>query len=209
MLYNEKQLQIIQTAERLFSNKGYEGTSVRDIAEEAGVNLAMISYYFGSKEKLMEALFNYRANFFKLKVEELLKDDGLSPFEKIDALVDMYVGRAMEKQQFQKILLCEQVINKNPVIINLVNEIKKRNTEVISGLIKDGQKKGMFKKNVDVLFMMSTMIGTTSQIMISQDFYRNMNNLASVPDEEFNSILIKKISTHIKELFKAILSNET
>jgi AcrR family transcriptional regulator len=45
--FTEKQLAIITTAERLFSIKGFEGTSVRDIAQEAGINVAMISYYFG------------------------------------------------------------------------------------------------------------------------------------------------------------------
>ena len=57
MEYNDKQIAIINTAEKLFALNGFDGTSVRDIAHEAGVNLAMISYYFGSKEKLMEAVF--------------------------------------------------------------------------------------------------------------------------------------------------------
>jgi len=42
---------------------GFDGTSVRDIAQKAGVNLAMISYYFGSKEKLLEALIELRAGY--------------------------------------------------------------------------------------------------------------------------------------------------
>ena len=60
MKSNDKQIQIIETAEKLFADKGFSGTSVRDIADEADVNLAMISYYFGSKEKLLEALFTHR-----------------------------------------------------------------------------------------------------------------------------------------------------
>jgi len=53
--YSEKQLGILLVAERLFADKGFHGTSVRDIAQEADVNIAMISYYFGSKDKLLEA----------------------------------------------------------------------------------------------------------------------------------------------------------
>ncbi|HNP53387.1 MAG TPA: TetR family transcriptional regulator [Ferruginibacter sp.] len=49
---SDKRQHIIENAEILFADKGFEGTSVRDIAKQAGVNLAMISYYFGSKEKL-------------------------------------------------------------------------------------------------------------------------------------------------------------
>ena len=48
-----KQTQLLDTAETLFSQKGFDGTSVRDIAEAAGINTAMISYYFGSKEALL------------------------------------------------------------------------------------------------------------------------------------------------------------
>ena len=68
MEFNEKQIEIIETAEQLCAHKGVDGTSVRDIADEAGVNVAMISYYFGSKEKLLEALFTYRSETSILKL---------------------------------------------------------------------------------------------------------------------------------------------
>ncbi len=56
---------IISTAMKLFAQKGFEGTSVREIAAGADVNPAMISYYFGSKEKLFEKLVEYKAGFLK------------------------------------------------------------------------------------------------------------------------------------------------
>ena len=65
MAYNDKHIQIIETAEQVVPKKGYEATTVRDIAEQAGVNIAMISYYFGSKEKLLEAVFNHRMGNIK------------------------------------------------------------------------------------------------------------------------------------------------
>jgi AcrR family transcriptional regulator len=67
MELNDKKIQIIETAERLFAERGFDGTSVRDIAHEAGVNIAMISYYFGSKENLMEALLEWRVGSIKLE----------------------------------------------------------------------------------------------------------------------------------------------
>ena len=91
--YSAKQLQLLDTAELLFSRKGFEGTSVRDIAEEAGINTAMISYYFGSKEKLMEAIFERRSMNIKEKVDLLMKDDSLDPFQKIFRLLDDYIDK--------------------------------------------------------------------------------------------------------------------
>jgi AcrR family transcriptional regulator len=52
----ETQCKILDTAERLFGNQGYAGTSLRQIIAEAGVNLAAIHYHFGSKEELLDQL---------------------------------------------------------------------------------------------------------------------------------------------------------
>ena len=43
---------ILDAAERLFMAHGYEGTSMRQITSEAGVNLAAVNYHFGSKDAL-------------------------------------------------------------------------------------------------------------------------------------------------------------
>ena len=204
----DKRLQLLQTAERLFATKGFEGTSVRDIADEAGANIAMISYYFGSKEKLMQALFEQRTADKVLRVVSLLKDDTLSPIQKVDLLIEEHVDRVMRDQPFQKIMICEQIINKNPVIINLLKEIKLRNATVIGELIKDGQKKGAFKKKVDVVLLLSTMFGTVTQLMINHSFYRDFNNLGDMPDDEFQKTLKTRVTNHIKKIVKALLLNE-
>src|SRR4029078_8690246 len=90
---NEKQVQIMEAAERLFADKGFGGTSVRDIAESAGVNLAMISYYFGSKEKLMEAMFRYRGQHLTLQLQNILQNKELSPIQKVERLIEDYIDR--------------------------------------------------------------------------------------------------------------------
>lgn len=208
MEYNEKQKQIITTAELLFSTKGFDGTSVRDIADEAGVNIAMISYYFGSKEKLMEALFEQRTSNIELRVEALLLDNNLQPLQKMESLIDEYIEKVMNRQRFFKVMICEQVINKNPAIINLIYNLKKRNTEAIARLIKYGQEKGSFRKNIDVLMLMNTLFGVASQMMISVDYYQEYNELQSIPEDQFQDQVKQKLSNHIKFLFKALLSYE-
>ena len=208
MELNEKQIQIIETAERLFAERGFDGTSVRDIADEAGVNVAMISYYFGSKEKMMEALFELRVGSVKIRVESLIKDQSLSPLEKVNMLIDEHIDRVMQKQYFHKIMMGVVATNKNPAILKAANSVKIRNAEVVNELIKDGQKKGVFKKKIDVILMMNTMVGTVSQTMMSQTYYREFNKQQDMPDKEFEVLLKRRLSIHIKTLFKAILTNE-
>src|ERR1700749_726236 len=103
----DKREHILVVAEALFGEKGFDGTSVRDIAQQAGVNLAMISYYFGSKEKLLEALIEFRSGYVYGVLEELNLDQSLTSWDKIDRLVDFYVDRILNNLRFHNIMYQE------------------------------------------------------------------------------------------------------
>ncbi len=208
MEYNEKHTHILDVAERLFAAHGFDGTSVRDIAKEADVNVAMISYYFGSKDKLLESIFKKRAEFIKIQIETLLTDTSLTPIEKVNKVIDAFIDKILHMQNFHKLVVCLQVTEHAGVISKAMNETKRRNHEMIHKLIQEGQKKGDFKKNIDIAMMMVTMIGTANQLVTTQRFYREINNLESITDEEFQKHLKKKLSTHLKTMFKCILTYE-
>ena len=208
MEFTDKQIQIIDIAERLFAERGFDGTSVRDIADEAGINVAMISYYFGSKDKLLEALFGYRGEYFKLKLETIIENKELSSLEKMNILIDHYIDKMMQQPCFSRIMVREQVLNHTGITAELIFQMKKRNQELISKLIHQGQKKGEFKKNIDIPLMMATLIGTANNLVATQFYYRELNDLQHMSEEEFQKHLKKKLSQHLKKLFKAILTNE-
>ena len=208
MKFNDKQIQIIQTAEKLFADKGFSGTSVRDIADEADVNLAMISYYFGSKEKLLEALFTYRMEGTTLKLESMLENKELLPFEKVNTMIDFFIEKFHSQTCFHKIMMREQVASQRSSISELIQQLKKHNQSLVKALIQEGQKTGDFVKTVDVPMLMATLAGTVSHLVTTQHFYREINNLQDMSDEQFQKLMKKKISTHLKFIFKAILTHE-
>ena len=168
MEYSEKQWQIMESAEQLFAEQGFNGTSVRDIAEKANVNLAMISYYFGSKEKLLEAIFNYRGDKAKLSLEDIIQRPGHTALEKVYLLIDHYIEKILNQQCFHRILAREQVLNNTNTIRELILNMKKRNLEIISRLIQEGQANGEFKKDIDTNLMVSTMVGTANNVFTSK-----------------------------------------
>ena len=206
--YSEKQIQIIEAAEKLFSEKGFNGTSVRDIAEHAGVNLAMISYYFGSKEKLMEALFTYRGDSIRMQLEGMLYNKGMEPLEKFYQLIDYYIERFQKQECFHRIMAREQIVHTKGATAELMLNLKKTNLELIRKLVQEGQKAGQFKKNVDISLMMATLIGTVNHVLTTQFYYRELNGLQSLSEEEFQKHIRKKLSLHLKSIFKATLTHE-
>ncbi len=60
---------ILDVSERLFARHGYDGVTLRTVAREAGVDLALINYYFGPKQQLFDTVFQRRAR--------ILNDDRL------------------------------------------------------------------------------------------------------------------------------------
>lgn len=198
----------MEAAEMLFADNGFNGTSVRDIAEKANVNLAMISYYFGSKDKLLEAIFEHRGESTMLVLEDLANNKDLSSMDKIDVLIDLYIKKISNQQCFHRIMVREQVVANEGPISELILKLKKQNFEVVKRLVAEGQKKGEFRKNIDVSLLMTTMIGTANHLFTSQHYYKLLNNLQDMPEAEFQKHLHKKLNQYLKFLFKTILTNE-
>ena len=202
MEYNDKHLQIMEAAEFLFSEKGFEGTSVRDIAQKAGVNLAMISYYFGSKEKLMEAIFGYRGHRLTVQLESMLQETSTPSIEKIYKLIEYYIDKFQQQTCFHRIMVREQLLHPTGPMGDMILKLKITNLNLVKQLIKEGQRKGEFIKNIDIQLMMSTLIGCVNHTLSSQHYYKEMENLQGLSEVEFQKHIRRKLSTHLKKIFK-------
>jgi AcrR family transcriptional regulator len=208
-MYNEKQIQIIEEAENLFAKNGYNGTSVREIANNADVNLAMISYYFGSKDQLLEAIFIHRGETTKKSLEQILHTTGLSSTQKINKIIEHYINRVIALHSFYKILAREMVVNHTSETENIILETKKRNLQIVQQIISEGQKEGTFKKKVDVPLLTSVLSGTANSVLSSQKYYKKLSGLDHLDEDAFQKHLISQLTKHLKIIIKSILINES
>jgi AcrR family transcriptional regulator len=207
--YNDKQVQIIMTAERLFAEHGFTGTSVRDIAQSAQVNVAMISYYFGSKEKLLEAVFSYRIGSSTIQLEHLLSQKEIAPMDKMLLMVDHYIDKMQNNKYFFKLMLSEQIKDQdNKELVEFIYTSKQKNHALVHALIQEGQKSGHFKKHIDVSLLVSTLVGASNHIFMTEQYYKRINQLDDMPDEKFQPLLKKRLKIYLKNIFKAILTYE-
>ncbi|HEY0272040.1 MAG TPA: TetR/AcrR family transcriptional regulator [Chitinophaga sp.] len=208
MEYTKKQMAIIEAAEKLFAVKGFEGASVRDIAHEANTNVSMISYYFGSKEKLMEAVFDHRTEGRRAQLEALYNDQSLTSLQKIYSVIDTYITKLMDQPHFNKIWMREQVESQSCVISEKIEEVRDRNFTVITQIMKDGQDNGEFKHDIDASLMMALLVGTTNQVLNNSRHYRRVHGLEQMPDDAFRAHLKETLSSYLKTVFKALLTYE-
>jgi AcrR family transcriptional regulator len=89
---------ILDAAEELFMQHGFEGTSMRHLTSRAGVNLAAVNYHFGSKDALIEAVFRRRLDPMNAAriaaLEELEKDAGARPLDP-ETIIRAFVGPSL------------------------------------------------------------------------------------------------------------------
>lgn len=97
---------ILDAAKRVFLRQGTAGARTQEIADEAGVNKALLHYYFGSKESLAEAVFRREAGRLLPPVIEVLASD--APLEeKVQTVVALYVERLTAAPQLPAYVLSE------------------------------------------------------------------------------------------------------
>lgn len=81
---------ILAAARKVFMSKGMAGARMQDIADEAGINKALLHYYFRDKDKLFETIFMDEALKFFPKINMIFQSD-LPLFEKIEKFVQEYI----------------------------------------------------------------------------------------------------------------------
>jgi TetR/AcrR family transcriptional regulator len=111
---------ILQAARNVFIKHGWAGARMQDIADEAGINKALLHYYFRSKDKLFETIFAEVAARFLPQVNSILNSD-LSLFDKISAFCEEYMDN----------------VAKNPFIpLFVINEMNRQPREFLKKLFK-------------------------------------------------------------------------
>jgi AcrR family transcriptional regulator len=103
---------IKEAARTVFTQKGYSATRTRDIAEEAGINLALLNYYFRSKEKLFELVMAEKVAKLFGVIAPIVNNEKTSLDEKAALIVDAYIVMLSQNPGLPLFVLSE--IRNNP-----------------------------------------------------------------------------------------------
>ncbi|MCE6991779.1 TetR/AcrR family transcriptional regulator [Dyadobacter sp. CY323] len=138
----------------VFTKKGYGNARTRDIAEEAGINLALLNYYFRSKEKLFEIVMAERVGKLFSVLGPLLYDETTSLDEKLDRIVDNYITMLLEHPELPIFVLSE--IRNSPE--QLANRLNARQHLTESVFIKQLAEK---RSDISPIHFLMSLLGMT------------------------------------------------
>jgi len=204
----DKKDHILDVAERVFSDLGFDGASTRMISGEAGVNMAMLNYYFGSKEGLFLAVFERKISSFQELLQNIGSDESTSSWDKLDLCIDKYVDRIIVNNCFQKLINREMSISKRSDLTDKITEILMINVLEFKKIFDEGVKNGSFHKDTDSELVTATIFGTKNYIINSPHISSLMLG-HDIRDEKFLEEKLKpRVKTYMKRLLKAYLMND-
>jgi AcrR family transcriptional regulator len=141
----DKKTSILQAAEKLFAAQGFEGTSTRQIAKEAGANMSMINYYFGSKEGVFTEIMSDRIKGFNVQLA-MIEEQEIDQAEKLKVVIDQYTRRILMNIDFHKMMHRELSLSQRPEIYCQLKEAIERNLTIIERIVNVGIEKGVSGK---------------------------------------------------------------
>ena len=168
--FSDKQIHILDVAEKLIARKGFEGTSIRDISSQANINVAMISYYFGSKEKMMSYLYRYRVQKTRESFAEFaegIKDS--KPEVQMKELVKHVVSQLFKYNYFHGFVT--QELRHTEHLKDDLLDFYTTFTAKIDDVVKKGVASGVFTYAPKAEDLLTIILGSSLFVIRNKNFY--------------------------------------
>jgi AcrR family transcriptional regulator len=193
----DKRANILSAAEQLFSEMGYEGTSTRQIAKEAGANMSMINYYFGSKEGVFLEIMNERIKGFNEQLVSI-NEDKITSHQKLMRVIEEYTTRILNNISFHKMMHRELSLAQRPEMYCKLKDAISENLKVIEKIINEGITDRTFR-TVDVRMLIATIMGTITSVATTPSKVTE-GSLLDITIPKDREILTERLIIHLKDL---------
>lgn len=204
----DKKDHILDVAEKIFSDVGYDGASTRMISGEAGVNMAMLNYYFGSKEGLFMAVIERRISSFQNLLQNIGADDSMSTWAKVEKYIDIYVERVVNNNCFQKLLYQEMSVIKRGELGDRLTRVILQNTSEVKKILKEGVDNGEFRNDIDIELVIAAIYGTKNFVINTPMVSSAMLGFDIQDEKSLEEKLKPRMEQFMKKLLRAYLMNE-
>jgi len=158
---------ILQTATRLFSEQGYENTSLSQVAREAKVSKALIFWHFDCKEKLYRNALRKTLEPYFIDVDDL---EGLSEREQIARLIDLFYDFVHENVYSVRFFLNLTLHSERQPeeVLSRVTELYRVFRNSFATIIEGGRARGVFRADTDAARDAALVMAALGGILIQQ-----------------------------------------
>ncbi|MGD8401693.1 MAG: CerR family C-terminal domain-containing protein [Bacillota bacterium] len=166
MAENDARTKLLQAALPLFATKGFKAVSVKEIAREAGVNSALISYYFGSKDGLYRALMD--SQFSKVQATLLQPElTELGPIERIERFILNFIELHRANPYIRRIMTSE-LNHPSHYFESLVPKYIGKFSRFLIETLEEGKQKGEFRADLNSTCAAASIVGMVNYYFLAE-----------------------------------------
>ena len=188
---------ILDTAERLFGERGFEATSLRDITAEAQVNLAAVNYHFHSKDSLLDAVIARRVEPVNRKRLEML--DAAGPDPTVEQILTAFLEPALDMKLECAVPLVGRILS-NPNLF--LDRVYKRHFVAIAERFRSELRRALPGSSLeDVLWGQLFTIGSMTQLMALSRILPEITN--GVCDMTDRAAVVARVVRFVSAGFRA------
>ena len=191
---------ILEAAEEVFHEKGYDGARMQEIAEQAGINKGLLHYYFKTKDKLFEAIFSAALNHMISRILSILELD-IPLEEKIDLVVEQYMGMLLKNPSMPRFVLNN--LNKDPdkfIARHFKKEVKDAFAEFAASVRKEAGEGRI--REIDARHLFMNMLAMVVFPFVARPL---IQVVFGADNEEFRALMTER-KGHIKKFIKDALT---
>lgn len=183
---------IVEAAQKIFQKKGFAGARMQEIADEAGINKAMLHYCFKNKELLFEAIFMKAFSQLAPQINEIFNSNE-SVFDKIRKFTSSYISFVIENPFLPQFII--QEMNNNPDFVQrFLNHENRPNPTILIDQIEKEMADGIIKKMPPKQFLLDvfslTIFPFAAQVLVK--------GMIQINEKEFFELMEQR-KFHISE----------
>ncbi len=160
--YRSKRDELLRVAADIFIEKGYQNTTLNDVAESAGIDRASVYYYVGSKEEFFHEAVKVGAAKNAEALNATLARDDIGTREKVEQLVRMLMQSYHDSYPFIYVYIQEEMHkiadSKTPWAREMIEKTRSIEKQVIK-LIQQGIEEGVFRDDVNPILAVNAVFG--------------------------------------------------
>jgi len=190
----ERQIEIIEVALELINEKGIQGLTIKNLSKKIGISEPAIYRHYDSKTDILIAILDsFSKNTQQIFNNELNNSE--SAIDKIEHLFTKHFAAFSAKPSLVSVIFSEEIFRNEPVLIEKISEVIKKNDKMLISIISSGQKNNELRTDVSAQHL-STIVMGTLRLFVKKSRFLESNQ--SLPEEgqklvdSIKKIIIKK-----------------
>lgn len=186
MATSDARTAILDSAEALFARHGFAATTIKQIGAEAGLNPALLYYYFPDKQRLYQAVLERRMGVFARQAPVALPE-GVAPLEGIRRLLHAQVAFLRETPYVPRLLARELADHEASNVRPVLQQLSSGAFRMLCDLIRAGQRDGSIRADMDPDFTAISIISQCAWFFVAESAVsRILGYNGAVPAREVN-----------------------